>query len=90
MTTPTSKSLLAEIDSLQISIRDSRRKARALADDIETYEVVRAGPEAIAKEMARLQRMIHTVEATRDQWATTCRELRREVWALGHRLGAKA
>ena len=60
-----------------------------IRDRVESYDAVTAGEHAAAKEMARIRAQLRTVEATRDQWMTTCGELRKEVKALQRKLGAK-
>lgn len=81
-------SLQAENTALRDEVNQLRDNARQLAAMVESYDSVTAGEETAAKEMARLRGLLQTVECTRDQWMTTCGELRKEVKAL-RRIGLK-
>lgn len=84
---PTIEGLLAENESLREELRETRDNARALAELVESYDALSAGEHAAAKEMAKLRAQLRTVEATRDQWMTTCGELRKEVKSLRRKAG---
>lgn len=84
---PTIEGLLAENESLREELRETRDNARALAELVESYDALNAGEHAAAKELAKLRGQLRTVEATRDQWMTTCGELRKEVKSLRRKAG---
>lgn len=86
---PTIESLLAENQRLRDELHEARHVAEELAHDLESYNTVGEGEEAVAKELKRLKGMLRTVEATRDQWMTTAGELRKEVKSLQRKLGAR-
>lgn len=74
---------IAELEAELAAVRDN---AAELAEMLESYDTVSEGEAAAAKELARLKALIRTVEATRDQWMTTCCELRKEVTSLQRKL----
>lgn len=82
--------LLAERQTLRAECSRVRAECRRLAHEIESFETVKAGPEAIERERARLEALIRTVQATAAQWETTVRELRREVWVLNRKLETRS
>ncbi len=76
----------ARIAALEAELAAVRDNAAELAEMLESYDTVSEGEAATAKEMARLKAQIRTVEATRNQWMTTCGELRKEVTALQRKI----
>lgn len=80
-------SLLAEGAALRLEVASLRQGNRDLADLIECYDVAAQGPGAVAKEVARLQALIRTVEATGTQWRETVRALERERFVLRAKAG---
>ncbi|WOS40697.1 hypothetical protein [Xanthomonas rydalmerensis] len=76
----------SRIAALEAELAAVRDNAAELAEMLESYDTVSEGEASIAKEMARLKAQIRTVEATRNQWMTTCGELRKEVTSLQRKL----
>lgn len=76
----------ARIAELEAELSAARANAVELAEMLESYDTVGEGEAAVAKELAQLKAYLRTVSATRDQWMTTCNELRREVKSLQRKL----
>lgn len=76
----------ARIAELEAELSAARANAVELAEMLESYDTVGEGEAAVAKELAQLKAHLRTVSATRDQWMTTCNELRREVKSLQRKL----
>lgn len=76
----------ARIAELEAEMTAARANAVELAEMLESYDTVGEGEAAVAKELAQLKAHLRTVSATRDQWMTTCNELRREVKSLQRKL----
>jgi hypothetical protein len=85
---PSVESLTDEVDSLRAELHEAHDTARSLAHELESYESASGDVKAAAKELTRLKGVLHTVETQRDQWMTTCNELRKEVKTLQRKLGA--
>lgn len=83
---PTIESLQAENEVLRGELTEAQDVARILAHELESFESATAGEKAAAKELTRLKGQLNTVESQRDQWMTTCSELRKEVRALQRKL----
>ncbi len=83
---PTPESLLADNarlrDELATEIEsheETKQNALELRDLLESYSTLEASAHDAAKELAREKGIRRTVEIQRDQWMTTCNELKREV-----------
>ncbi len=74
------------IAALEADLAAARENAAELAEMLESYDTASEGEAAVAKELAQLKAQLRTVSATRDQWITTCNELRKEVKALQRKL----
>jgi hypothetical protein len=86
---PTIESLQDENRLLRDELREARDAARNFAHELESYETASGDVKAAAKELTNLKGMLHTVETQRDQWMTTCSELRKEVKALQRKQGVR-
>lgn len=75
------------VASLQAELYEARQVCRNLAVELESYDNASGDVKEAAKEMARLKGQLATVETQRDQWMTTCNELRKEVKSLQRKLG---
>jgi hypothetical protein len=68
----TAQTLLAECERLTHELAESRERAYDLAVTLEAHTKATEGPEAIAKEAARLHGTIRTLEAVCDSYRTKC------------------
>jgi hypothetical protein len=85
---PTVESLQAENARLREELEEARQNARELADMLESYTECEEGIEAAAKALAKEKAIRRTVETQRDQWMTTCTELKRTVKSRDRQIAA--
>lgn len=78
--------LRAEIVDLRGELNEARDAAADLAEQVESYDKATAGEAEAAKEMTRLKQQLRVVESQRDQYMTTCNELRRQVRMMQSKL----
>lgn len=84
---PTIESLTEENKLLKNDLHEARDTARALALELESFDSASGDIKLAAKELLRVKGQLATVETQRDQWMTTCGELRKEVKSLQRKLG---
>ena len=73
------------IQNLRAELRTMAETLAEVSTELEAYRVAQNG-EAAAREIVRLKRMHEIASQSRDQWMTTCGELRKEVAALRRQL----
>lgn len=83
---PTIESLQAENAALREELHEARHVASDFAKEIESFESASGDVKAAAKELTTLKGQLETVQSQRDQWMTTCSELRKEVTGLRKKL----
>lgn len=83
---PTIESLQAENATLREELHEARHVASDFAKEIESFESASGDVKAAAKELTALKGQLETVSSQRDQWMTTCSELRKEVTGLRKKL----
>lgn len=76
-------------ESTKERLSESRENAAELADSLQSYVSAEAGTKEAAEEIKRLLGVVRVLEATRDQYMTTCTELKRTVKSLERKLGKK-
>ena len=69
------------IQNLRAELGTMAETLAEVSTELEAYRVAQNG-EAAAKEIVRLTRLLEIANQSRDQWMTTCGELRKEVAAL--------
>jgi chemotaxis protein histidine kinase CheA len=76
------RSLLEQIVELREQLVESQQNAAELADLLDGYSKAEQGEKVTAKEIAKLNGQLRVVASQRDQYMTTCNELKRTVKGL--------
>lgn len=82
-----------EVEALRAELQEARDNARELADQLQAYMTLDEGQEATAKELARLNALVATLQVQRDEYMEKCNKLIATVKAKDRkiaRLEAKA
>lgn len=78
----TDRSMLEQLVELREQLAESQSNAAALADMVDGYSKAEEGEQVAAKEIAKLNGQLRVVASQRDQYMTTCNELKRTVKGL--------
>lgn len=79
-----------EAETLRLQLAEAVEKAAYFEDLVQSYDTATSAEHQMAKEIADLRGQLRTVASQRDQYMTTCAELRKEVKRLMRKLGQQA